>query len=130
VAERGLHRFLAIPSRRGNMNKTGKIMALLAVSTSAALTGCMAGAVDTEVEEAEYSVPEQGSRSRAGGETLGEAAGAVCLPGYVYVAAVNACVSTPYTINTTPGAFGCPNGGIRSAYGIVFCLPVAHGFNP
>ncbi len=102
-----------IDARGGDMNTAGKIVMWLVISGAAALAGCTGDAVGADDEQ------EQAGPAR---EALVK-----CLPGYQYVSGVNACVSTPYTIDTTPGHFGCANGGIRSAYGRVYCFPVPYG---
>ncbi|WP_437783716.1 hypothetical protein [Sorangium sp. So ce1097] len=109
------------------MISTTKIAALMAVATCVMLAGCAAEATDMDAEQVADPALTELSMDSTSRERVGEAVGAQCLPGYVYVAAVNACVAYPYTIDRTPGAFGCPNGGIISAHGRVFCLPIPHG---
>lgn len=112
------------------MISAGKIAALITIAACTTLSGCAVETIDTDAAQAEHPARAESAMATAGSERALGAARVQCLPGYVYVAAVNACVAYPYTIDRTPGAFGCPHGGIRSAHGRVFCLPVPHGFGP
>ncbi|WP_437285676.1 hypothetical protein [Sorangium sp. So ce406] len=108
------------------MDTVAKVTTMLATFTSAALISFAANAADTRSTDMEDT--DQPTTDSADPENVGEAASAQCLRGYAYVPAVGACVATPYTIDRTPGAFGCENGGIMSAHGRVFCLALPHGF--
>jgi uncharacterized protein YceK len=99
------------------------IMGLVGLST-AALSGCAADA--SAVAPAEEATDEAASAEYG------------CPWGSQWVYEAGTCVSTPYTYNASPGAYGCALGAVLSGRGNVVCFirpspyanPYPYPYNP